>query len=620
MRITAADVAMIAGVRRPVVTMWQKRYSGIEAFPAPDDGLFDSDAVVGWLEAHGRGNNPHPRRALPMLRMVLEARADAGRADRLSAVLAFRAAYGESLVSDVASSGLGSVGRAAETLDRLDCFGSEVLSLGSDFGETVAAVDLFLDERFGAADAMRWITDDCLVRHVPPFAAAALSPAAADLLARVAVALAESTANPGLLDAAGTGFPWLGRIPPEWPHPVGIVRDDSPVGRHTRRVVGVAEWDARVVSGEAEWAVAVATVLDAEPADTFARAALGDDAQVRLVLGPARLLAEPAGDQAARDELLRDGVVRAVVKLPTGCRPAHPREALALWVVAERDSLPFEQHRTFVADLMGVELTGQVVGDLAMDLTVAAGHLDGQRQRAWRTLRPVLTRHLIARGGSLVTVPTLSSDKSTAPLTVEELRASAMAAGLSEGPPMRVGKASVRREVTAQGGIDDGWLKLLPGTRLRLERLGPGDLPVWTADDGSPRLATTVDRLTGLAWSRAWLTKPGDVILGPGPTATIDLAGGALVAAPARALRLADHAPVTPQQLRRAIAGAPRGTKAPQWRLAPLERGQRLALSEAADKIDQRRAELRAQLDALDVFEDSLLDACETTTITLETC
>ena len=109
------------------------------------------------------------------------------------------------------------------------------------------------------------------------------------------------------------------------------------------------------------------------------------------------------------------------------------------------------------------------------------------------------------------------------------------------------------------------------------------------------------------------------MILGPGPTAVVDLDGGSLVAAPARALRLTADAPVTAQQLARAVATAPRGTRPPQWRLTPLDPAQRAALSAAADRIGQRRAELTAQLDALNSFEDALLDACETTTLTLET-
>lgn len=617
MRITAADVAMIARVRRPVVSMWRKRYAGTDAFPAPDiDGRFDAERVVSWLSEHGRGNNPQSERALPLLGMLIGARTDVARAMELSAVLALRAAYGDDLVDDLTSrrAALGGL----DELDRLGCFGSEVLALGAGLPETAAAVDAFLDERFGAADAMRWLTDDCLVRHLPTFAAAGLSDVAAGLVARAAVALADLSPQPSLLDSAGTGFSWLQHLPPEWPAPVGIRMHESPVGRHSRRVLQVGEWDAQPVDDERGWAVAVDAALDAEPSELFARAALGDDGQVRLVLGPARLLTDPAGDVAARDALLRDGVVRAVVKLPAGCRPAHPREALALWLVAERDELPFEQHRTFIADLTGSDLTAPLVADLVVDLTVAAQDLPAQQHRAWRVLRPALTRHLLARGGSLVSTSQPPSGKHAPAPSPEELRAKAAAAGV-DGLQVTPGVGAPRRDTTAQAGITDGWLKLLPGSRSSPARLGDGDLTVWMVQGGRLARTATADRLTALARPRTWLTQPGDVILGPGPTAVVDPDGGSLVAAPARALRLGADAPVTAQQLARAVATAPRGTRPPQWRLTPLDPSQRAALSAAADRIGQRRAELTAQLDALNSFEDALLDACETTTITLET-
>ncbi|MHA6523198.1 hypothetical protein [Tessaracoccus sp. G1721] len=617
MLITAADVAMIARVRRPVVTMWRKRYTGPDAFPPAQGGRFDADLVVSWLAEHGRGNNPQPERALPLLGMLLEARTDVARAMELSAVLAFRAAYGEALVEDLTRAGAPDRG-VLEELDSLRCFGREVRDLGGRLTETAAAVDAFLDERFGAADAMAWLTDDCLVRHLPAVASLSLSRLAAGLVARAAVALAELSPRPDLLDAAGTGFSWLQQLPPEWPAPVGIAVDDSAVGRHSRRVLQVGEWDAQAVSDERGWALAVDAAIDAEPAELFGRAALGDDGQVRLVLGPARLLTDPAGDAAARDELLRDGVVRAVVKLPAGCRPVHPREALALWLVAERDELPFEQHRTFVADLTGVDLTPQVVADLVVDLTVAAQDLPAQQHRAWRVLRPALTRHLLARGGSLVATSQAPLGRPTMTLTPEELQARAAAVGL--GPLwLTPGPGRAASGTTAQVGLADGWLKLLPGSRLGPDQLGDGDLTVWTVDAGRLSRTATVDRLTALARPRTWLTQPGDVILGPGPSAVVDTHGGSLVATPARALRLTADAPVTAQQLARAVASAPRGTKPPQWRLTPLDPEQRAALSAAADRIGQRRAELTAQLDALNSFEDALLEACETTTLTLET-
>lgn len=56
-RMTMSDVARLAGVRRPVVTVWRKRYAGSERpFPAPVDLVrgverFARDEIVGWLVA-----------------------------------------------------------------------------------------------------------------------------------------------------------------------------------------------------------------------------------------------------------------------------------------------------------------------------------------------------------------------------------------------------------------------------------------------------------------------------------------------------------------------------------------------------------------------------------------
>src|ERR1019366_9046085 len=65
--ISLADVARLARVQRPVVSMWRSRSAatGIP-FPAPVERAgaqerFDADQVVSWLELTGRGNNPDVR-------------------------------------------------------------------------------------------------------------------------------------------------------------------------------------------------------------------------------------------------------------------------------------------------------------------------------------------------------------------------------------------------------------------------------------------------------------------------------------------------------------------------------------------------------------------------------
>src|SRR5260370_1112030 len=73
--LTLQDIADLAHVRRPVVSMWRRRLRvrGVEIpFPVPmqsADGIerFARDEVVAWLEATGRGNNVETRQDAPAL-------------------------------------------------------------------------------------------------------------------------------------------------------------------------------------------------------------------------------------------------------------------------------------------------------------------------------------------------------------------------------------------------------------------------------------------------------------------------------------------------------------------------------------------------------------------------
>ena len=73
--LTLQDIADLARVQRPVVSMWRRRRTvrGIEIpFPTPvlrsgDVEQFARDEVVSWLEATGRGNNPEARQDAPAL-------------------------------------------------------------------------------------------------------------------------------------------------------------------------------------------------------------------------------------------------------------------------------------------------------------------------------------------------------------------------------------------------------------------------------------------------------------------------------------------------------------------------------------------------------------------------
>ncbi|MGH4015389.1 MAG: hypothetical protein ACRDSL_15980 [Pseudonocardiaceae bacterium] len=67
LQMTLGDVARLAKVQRPVVSVWRTRSAASAApFPEPfatvrGEERFDADAVVEWLELTGRGNNPTMR-------------------------------------------------------------------------------------------------------------------------------------------------------------------------------------------------------------------------------------------------------------------------------------------------------------------------------------------------------------------------------------------------------------------------------------------------------------------------------------------------------------------------------------------------------------------------------
>jgi hypothetical protein len=106
LRMTLSDVAALAQVQRPVVSMWRKRSAGsAHPFPGPaalEGGreLFDADQVVGWLEATGRGKNPEARNdAAAFARMPATATGSAqgNTLDALTALLTLKAMTGTAL-------------------------------------------------------------------------------------------------------------------------------------------------------------------------------------------------------------------------------------------------------------------------------------------------------------------------------------------------------------------------------------------------------------------------------------------------------------------------------------------------------------------------------------------
>ncbi len=621
MLLSMGDIAVLALVQRPVVTMWRRRYvTGPVPFPMPvhtEPLRFDAKDVIGWLDETGRGNNRHPAAHLPALELRERAVPGASGVAAVSALLSLRHHYGDMLLPALEEPG--GPDRVRRTTGESQ-LGEAVLAdlpRGAELTALAGAAEAFLDHHFGVGDAHDRLSETWFRQAWPALAATSLSGEFASLLALSVISLADTSATHAVLDASGNGHSWLPLLPPEWMGAVGVA-GNGVLSRHTLRTCLLADRDAGPAGPSDEWDVVVDLALSETEQEVLGRLH-PTKGEKRLVLAPARYLCEPLPRGLLRDEALRAGVVRAIVKLPAGLRPSNPREQLALWLLAEYDDHPFEQQRTFVADLSARELDTALASDLVADLRAAALDPTTHGHRSWRVLSAVRTAHLLARPGSLATAPPTSRAVRVLPgEAVVDLRTRAGELGMGDVAKIRPSDVTGGASVNVEQAGRRKWLKVKSGIRLDVTVLTAGELPVWTHVDGRLYRGHGVDKLQALALQQAWLTQPGDVVYRGGGEAEIDHTGGAIVAYPVKALRLAPDAPMTSRQLQRAIATAPTGSTERQWQFAPVAEGQRRGLSEFSARINKRRADLMAELQNLQDLEESLLDACENHLITLE--
>lgn len=621
MLVSMGDIAVLALVQRPVITMWRRRYAtGAVPFPLPvhtEPLRFDAADVLAWLNETGRGNNPHPTAHLPALE--LRERGAPGKAGvaAVSALLSLRHHYGDSLLAALEEPG--GPDRVRRTAGESQLGGAVLtdLSRGAELTALARVAEAFLDHQFGVGDAHDWLSENWFKQAWPELAATSLSDELASLLVSSVIALADTSATHAVLDASGNGHSWLPLLPSEWVGTVGVAENGA-LSRHTLRACLLSDRDAGPPGPRDAWDVVVDLALSGTQQEVLERLHL-PKGEKSLVVGPARYLCEPVPHGLLRDEALRAGVVRAIVKLPAGLRPSNPREQLALWLLAEYDDHPFEQQRTFVADLSARELDTPLAADLVADLRAAALDATAHGHRNWRVLSAVRTAHLLARPGSLATPPPTARAVRVPPgEAVVDLRRRAEELGIGDVAVIRPSHVAGGASVTVELAGRRKWLTVKSGIRLDVAKLMAGELSVWSHEDGRLSRRSGVDRLQALTLRRAWLTQPGDVIYRGGGEAEIDHTGGAIVAYPVKALRLARDAPTTSWQLQRAIATAPPGSTERQWQFAPVAEGQRRGLSEFSARINERRTDLWAELQNLQNFEESLLDACENQLITLE--
>lgn len=652
--VSLPDIAALAHVRRPVVSVWRSRSAGSQhPFPDPrarvrGQELFALDEVVDWLEATRRGNNPEARQdaALVASLDVLPVDRRDVVLDGLLALLALKAVLGSQLAGLSAADLLD----LADDVDpRDDCLYREVAALGHDAPAWAARADALAAAAFTTAAAAGALM--ARLRRSDGESATALAPAVLDLVARLVVAPAapDTLADLLLVDPTGTGDllaavrDRLGESPRVQLPPAGTA-----AARRARRLLLATGWDvADAPSDDGLMVVAAgATVVAHLPAPCGARSAdeqvltaladiavmLPPDARA-VVLGPAGALTDraPLARQAERATVLRSGRVRAVVRLPAGLWPARSRQRMALWVFGPGPSdVRSSEHRTAVADLSDQVLDDAAIEDLVVDVVASGGSRAELHGHAFRFARRVVTQQLIAAQGDLVTPhgPVHRARTASAATALRVSRLVAQAGAPVPGPPavtVRHHEPTARANVTMASLLAAGHLTLVPGARL-----DPSDVtqtsgvPVHTAADlRADRTPTAhIDRLAFSAYPRARYTRPGDVVFvtGQHPAARVDHDGFSAVLAPARVLRIGDGAPagLLPEVIVRSIGGARARGPWRSWQVPLVPTSQAQALRDALTGLAAAREGVAARVDALDALAETLLDAVVTGTLTLD--
>ncbi len=596
--LSLADVAALARVQRPVVTMWRKREKDGVAFPAPrPDGRFEGMEIVDWLERTGRGNNPDLRAELAV-HAVTTARQDPRRLTELLVLLAARTLLDEPLSSL----------DHEDLLDAVDALDPDDEFL---FGEVERLDEATLPQLTAQADAVAdaaWHPraayerlHDALQRgsaghddRLDPELAAALA----------AVARGVIGVNGSLVDVEGSCADVVLALTADedFPTPALVLPRSSAPVRDVLRRYRTQGIRPRVVPLADAWSVPAGSVTlvrlpdDQEIAFDLLREVSVQlpDAACALVVGPAGLLTDPltAGGHR-RDELLRDNLVRAALRLPAGLTRGGTRQHSAVWLMAP-PAPPAAAF--FVGDISGRLFDRAVQQSFVDDLVATMGPAS---VRAFEVLEPVDRLRAISRGGSLVAhdrarAAAYAPDPAGDAGRIAELRAALLEPVADPFPFAAVSwEQAAPRSVRMGDAQHHRLLRVLPGARL--PELRSGSTRLWTAAGVAARSADTVDllALTRVA-PAAKLTEPGDVVFTTQgtPRAVLDAVGGAAVAYPARILRVTSRG-LAPSAVADAINRIPSGNaKWQTWELPILQMDQQQAVDLLAH-LDALEADLR---------------------------
>lgn len=620
--MSMAEIAELADVHRPVVTTWRRRHPD---FPAPASGdalglLFDAREVANWLIATGRDKHG---RIEADLNLHTLAGLGAGLAAKdlvalLTALVCLRHLDEEPL-ADGTDDIHGSVMSRAEQHDPGDEFLlSELGLLTSDMGWLVSAVDDLVEAAWGCQGAFERIMGarsqfkaaDLYARTVAPELArliAEISGARERIMRSGSIVVTDLAAGPGDLLAAVADT-----LGPDY-QPMFTVAEAEPyLARLVRRrlcVHGVpwVDMDVQICddlpdeSGDPDVIVTQIPYSSGEGrspekvldrlGDVSVRLAPGSSA---VVLGPADVLVgelppySPA--ERARAELLKGGMVEAVIRLPGGLVPFRPGYQMALWVLTSAHESPW-RGRVLLADVSDRQLTDDVVAALVDDVITwrRDGYHPGAHTRTFGVQvrvsdlieppRPLT----VSRPQSILEFDTTAAVQVSRATEVEAELDRLGACATAVRRPIRSGAAAGNRAhppVDSIGSLAKN-RRLIVGTGTRL-----ADLPIGREGHhevvGVPELLgrcrrgdRKIDRMVLAGRGRARLTEPGDVIVTTIPEfgVIVDDQGIAVVEFPARVLRIpdAEQEQFTPRVLAALLAARGSGAR-PAGAVRPARR------------------------------------------------
>lgn len=609
-RISYAEIATLAQVKRPVVTTWARRHAD---FPQPvgNEGgspVFDGRAVIEWLLTTGRGKSDarQLRAELALHTLSFWCRRMPARTmlDGVTALIHLRYELDEPL----ADLGWDALLQRADEIDFEDTYiRQEVFALTSDdaAGQALAGLaDELIEAAYSPAEAVEWVMEARRRLGCHDLAMDEPASAVTTTLARLSgiAALDEDSedfivavpyANSGNLLVA-----LHAQTDPEV-RPFFLAaeptQDFARLARRRMLVRGVQEYELDVADGQHlatdDWGYPRVIVCVLPYGAAEARSPLAVLQQVQdltdlltdhcaaVVLGPSDALvhALPPREEAdrLRRSFLTEGLLKAAVNLPEGAVPYRPAYRTAVWVLCRT---PKDERRgqILLADLSSKPLTAPSLDALVEDLDIfrtAGWRADGRheprngeilaatglrdrpgtafapqhRTAARRYTRAVVERP--ARISDLELRLAQLADKTRLELSLTaELKAHAVLR--PEERPFRRTSVSVL--------VKQRRLRRLPGHRIAPEHLTvDGHYPVLTPDEitgfgaGGARRIDRGVLLT--AYEHAEFTQPGDVVVTATPSfgACVDEEGLSVVAFPARVLRVRPDAdrPVRPRVL-----------------------------------------------------------------------